>query len=80
MPVDDSELPLGLEARRDGACQAELIRDAVEGIGEENVIDRLLHDRIDIHGVRHDKLAVGGACAAMRVRARSGMAGSMSMA
>ena len=60
MPIDDPELPLWFEYRRDGARQAELIGDAVEGVCKKNVIDRLRHDRIDSHRVRHDKLAVVG--------------------
>jgi len=47
------------QTRRDGARYAELIGDAVEGVCEENVIDRLRHNRIDRHGVRQDEIAVG---------------------
>jgi hypothetical protein len=59
MPIDDPELPSGFEDCRDGSRQAQLIKDAVEGVCEENVIDRLRHDRIESHGVRQDKMAVG---------------------
>jgi hypothetical protein len=59
MPVDDSDLPFGLEDCRDGSRQARLIRDAVEGVCEENVIDPLRHDRIESHGIRQGKMAVG---------------------
>ena len=61
MPIDDPELPLRFEPCCDGARQAELIRDAVEGVGKEHIIDRLRHDRIEHHGVGHDELAVGHA-------------------
>jgi hypothetical protein len=59
MPIDDPELPAGLEDCRNGARQPALIRDPVKGVGEENVIDRLRHDPIDPHGVRHGETAVG---------------------
>jgi hypothetical protein len=59
MPINDPELPSGFEDCRDGSPQAQLIQDAVEGVCEENVIDRLRHDRSESHGVRQDKMAVG---------------------
>jgi hypothetical protein len=62
MPIDDPELPLGFKDCRDGARHAELIRDAVKGIGEEHLIDRFRYDRIAGHSIRYDKLAVGRVC------------------
>jgi hypothetical protein len=59
MPVDDPELPFRFEDCRDGARQSRLIRNTVEGVGEENVIDRLWHDCIQSHRVGHDKMAIG---------------------
>ena len=78
MPIDDPELPFRLEDCNDGSRQAQLIRDAVEGICEENIIDRLRHGRIESHSVRHDQMAIGRtSCSNKRPRA---IAGSMSMA
>ena len=59
MPIDDPELPFRFEDCDDGSRQAQLIRDAVEGICEENIIDRLRHDHIESRGVRHDQMAIG---------------------
>jgi hypothetical protein len=58
VPIDDPELPAGFENRRDGARQADLIRDHMKGIGEENVIDRLGYDGIDRHGVRPNEITL----------------------
>jgi hypothetical protein len=59
MPIDDPELPFRFEDCRNASRQAQLVRDAVEGVCEKDVIDRLRHDRIESHGVRQDKTAVG---------------------
>jgi hypothetical protein len=59
VPIDDPESPAEFEDQRDGARQADLIRDPVKGIGEENVIDRLGYNRVDRHGVRHNEITVG---------------------
>jgi hypothetical protein len=58
MPVDDPQYPFGSQDRRDGAGQAELVGNTVEGICEEQIIDRFRHDRLDVHRLRHDELAI----------------------
>jgi hypothetical protein len=77
MPIDDPEQALGFERCRDTSRQAELIGDAMQSVGEENVIDRLRHERIDGHGIRPDKLAIVGAGLC---DARPRITGSMSIA
>jgi hypothetical protein len=52
-------LPFQFEDCRDGSRHAQLIRDAMKGVCEENVIDRLRHDRIESHGIHWEKMAVG---------------------
>ncbi len=55
MPIHDPKLPLRIELRYDGSRQAQLVWNAVESIGEENVVDRFGHDLIERHGIGHDE-------------------------
>ena len=61
MPIHDPKLPLRLELCRDDARQPQLVGNAVESVCKEHIIDRLRHDRIELHRVGHYKLAVSHA-------------------
>ena len=61
VPTDDGEQTSGFEDFMNGTGKPRLVRNAVECIGEENMINRLPHDLWDVVGVSLDKRAVGGA-------------------
>jgi hypothetical protein len=58
MPVHDDETSARFQDCGDGSGEPGLIGDAVKGVCEKHVIDRFRHDRLDVHRVRQDKLAI----------------------